>query len=694
MALKDKLVNLEDLKVVGDVVGDLKSAVGEIEQQFPTINGKILIPSYELGTRYVSNGAEAWSSNNVRMSTKRGEYVSLKSGDIVTKVSSTIQYFGGGYSTDNGTSFVSISAQSGQYVAPANGIYFFWLSKPNDAVFTDDDIENGASYIAFNHPDNMESKMTRFTELDMVEAQLPELNGAIVPPTFDIGTRYINNGADTWLVSNIRMSVSKGKYIELKQGDIVAINGSYVYAYGGGYSTDNGSTWNAISNRIDAYTAPANGIYFFCLAKQNDATFSESETEIAWKYISFTRPNNIKETVEELVADDATDNIKTAIGYEIAPLTPTDYYTMTNPNKGLNYLGELVDDSGQNASDYIELTNLYDIARVVPNTTKYGLGSICYYTASKQFIAPRVQPGTDYSFSIYNGETVAWLSIDKTVANAKYVRFCGENNRNYKYWVVYNAPQASVLDDYSKYKLLGKKIVNFGDSIFGLTRPPKDVSSYLANITGATVYNAGFGGCEMSNHADANYNPFSMCNLADAIATGTWTAQESAASASGMPAYFAETVAMLKSLDFSKIDIATIGYGTNDWNNGTQLDGGTNTDKTYYADALRYSIETLLTAYPNLKIFVCTQTYRFFMNASYEFVDDCTTHTNSQGKTLTDFVDKTIEVANAYNIPYIDNYHIGINKFDRSYYFYSTDSTHPMPIGNQLIAENMANKLY
>ena len=82
------------------------------------------------------------------------------------------------------------------------------------------------------------------------------------------------------------------------------------------------------------------------------------------------------------------------------------------------------------------------------------------------------------------------------------------------------------------------------------------------------------------------------------------------------------------------------------------------------------------------------------MNASYEFVDDCITHTNSQGKTLTDFVNKTIEVANQYNVPYIDNYHISINKFDRSYYFYPTDGTHPMPIGNKLIAENMSNKLY
>ena len=384
--------------------------------------------------------------------------------------------------------------------------------------------------------------------------------------------------------------------------------------------------------------------------------------------------------------------IKEAIGFEVAPIAPSDYLAM-NANTGLDYLGQTTSDNGQEASDYISLDNLYDVCRVVQNKTKYGLGSICYYSSTKNFIQ-RVQPGTNYDFSIFNGDTVVWLSIDKTISNAAYIRFCGDNNRGFKYWAVEYGNKASALDDYSKLPFYGKKIVNFGDSIFGQTRPPKDVSSYLAEKTGATVYNCGFGGCEMSVHADSNYDAFSMYRLADAVATNTWTLQETAATASGMPAYFAETVALLKTIDFSKVDVVTIGYGTNDWNNGTELDNGGNSNKAYFADALRYSIETLLTAFPNLKIFICTQTYRFFMDASYNFVDDSNTHTNSHGKTLIDFVEKTIEVSEQYNLPYINNYNIGMGKYSRSYYFYPTDGTHPKPEGNMLIASNMANKLF
>lgn len=387
------------------------------------------------------------------------------------------------------------------------------------------------------------------------------------------------------------------------------------------------------------------------------------------------------------------DSIKSAIGYDIVPIAPSEYYTMPNSNKGLNYLGELTDDSGQESSDYIALDGLYDVCRVVSNTTKYGLGSIVYYTAAKNFIR-RDQPGTAYDFSVYNGEIVVWLSIDKTVQNAAYVRFCADNNRGFKYWVVNNGPKATEFNDYAKLPFGGKKIVNFGDSIIGQTRPPKDVSTYLADKTGATVYNCGFGGCEMGTHADSNYDAFSMYRIADAIATNTWTLQETAAAEAGMPSYFADTVTLLKGLDFSEIDIVTISYGTNDWNNGSAIDNGGKADMSYFADALRYSIETLMTAFPNLRVFICTQTYRFFMDANHDFVDDCTTHTNSQGKTLTDFVEKTIEVADEYNLPCINNYNIGMNKYSRSYYFYTTDGTHPKPTGNQLIADNIANKIF
>lgn len=242
-----------------------------------------------------------------------------------------------------------------------------------------------------------------------------------------------------------------------------------------------------------------------------------------------------------------------------------------------------------------------------------------------------------------------------------------------------------------------KIIVNFGDSIIGNSRPPYDISTIISNLTGATVYNCGFGGCRMAASNDPNFDAFSMYRLAYAIANNDWTLQDAVdvPSVSGMPSYFAETRALLKTIDFSKVDIITIAYGTNDFTGNILLDSeSTPYNMAYYGDALRYTIETLLAAFPNLKIFVCSQTYRFWINSSYEFIDDADTHLNSNNDKLTDFVEKTKEIALEYHNIFIDNYNIGMNKFNRTRYFTESDGTHPNYNGNKLIAEHITSELF
>lgn len=247
--------------------------------------------------------------------------------------------------------------------------------------------------------------------------------------------------------------------------------------------------------------------------------------------------------------------------------------------------------------------------------------------------------------------------------------------------------------------LKGKVIVNFGDSIFGKRRPPDDISTELARLTGATVYNCGFGGCRMSQHGMTNFDAFSMYRLADAIVSGDWSLQDAGITdtthSENVPSYFSEALAILKGLDFNNVDIITIAYGTNDFTADVDME---NADNAYYtatfAGALRYSVEALLNTYPHLKIFICSQTYRFWMDSNNVFIDDSDSHTNSDGVKLTDFVAKTEDVAKAYHLPYIDNYDIGMNKYNRSQYFPSTDGTHPLTTGCHLIAAHMAKELF
>ena len=247
--------------------------------------------------------------------------------------------------------------------------------------------------------------------------------------------------------------------------------------------------------------------------------------------------------------------------------------------------------------------------------------------------------------------------------------------------------------------LKDKVIVNFGDSIFGKRRPPNDISTRLAELTGATVHNCGFGGCRMAKHSMSNYDAFSMYRLADSIVSKDWTLQDNGitdtSQAEAVPSYFSEGLAILKQLDFSKVDIITIAYGTNDFTASVNIE---NTDDAYdvntFAGALRYSVEKLLTAYPHLKIFVCSQAYRFWMDSNNVFTDDSETHQNGKNLKLTDFIEKTKKVSEEYHLPYINNYDIGMNKYNRSYYFSATDGTHPLTVGCHLIAEHIAKELF
>jgi lysophospholipase L1-like esterase len=246
--------------------------------------------------------------------------------------------------------------------------------------------------------------------------------------------------------------------------------------------------------------------------------------------------------------------------------------------------------------------------------------------------------------------------------------------------------------------LKGKVIVNFGDSIFGNARPPEDISTRIAELTLATVHNCGFGGCRMSYHPYENYDAFSMTKLAKAIARNDFTLQDAAiANTSGhsLPGYFAESVELLKSIDFSKVDIVTISYGSNDFNGVTLENTANKHDQNTFAGALRYSIETILNAYPHIRIFVCSPTYRFWMDDEFSFVEDSDTKTGGAGYLTTDIAEKARLIAKEYKLPYIDNYYSpGINKFNRGYYFPAKDGAHHNIEGRHLIAAHMAKELF
>ena len=194
----------------------------------------------------------------------------------------------------------------------------------------------------------------------------------------------------------------------------------------------------------------------------------------------------------------------------------------------------------------------------------------------------------------------------------------------------------------------------------------------------------------------ANWDAFCMYRLADAISTNDWSKQDTAITNETWdePSYFSSKLNLLKSIDFSKVDIITISYGTNDFTGGNSVYSETNPYGLYtYAGALMHSIEVISEAYPNIEIVLCTPIYRVWREDG-NILDDSDTY-EIEGRKLTDYVQMTKDIAEKYNLVCIDNYYgNGINRDSIDVCFSASDGVHPNKVGRQMIAEHMAKELY
>lgn len=227
--------------------------------------------------------------------------------------------------------------------------------------------------------------------------------------------------------------------------------------------------------------------------------------------------------------------------------------------------------------------------------------------------------------------------------------------------------------------LSNKKIVFFGDSIFGMTRDDTSVAAYTSKFAGATTYNVGFGGCRMSVHPSTGYAAFSMWALADAITTGNYTTQD--AQVSSGADYFPQQLALLKSIDFNNVDAIIIHYGTNDLTGNVEIDNSADDDDTTtLCGALRYAIQKIKTTYPKIHIFISLPIYRMWGNTGAE------AYANSQGKKLREFGLAMADVASEFNCPIIDGYKaLGVDSYNNA--AFSIDGTHLNDYGRQAFGE-------
>ena len=262
-----------------------------------------------------------------------------------------------------------------------------------------------------------------------------------------------------------------------------------------------------------------------------------------------------------------------------------------------------------------------------------------------------VTPPTSWSGN-YRSNIVQIEAIDGV--NPSYIR-C---------WGVYNQyPPAVTFLDNKPYEVL-----NLADSIFGNNEKPWDLGTYIQNITGLKSANCGYGGTTARVITSGNMSPLGLPSIVDCIVSEDFTPLKTPSYWAGVSEYMYTVPTLLfPMVDFSKIKIITIAYGTNDYNSNTPLDNTENRlDTSTYCGGLRYAIEHLQAKYPGVIIMLFSPIYRYWSDSSdYSTVDrDSDSRTNTLGLKLTDYVDAMKSVADEYHLPYFDNYrNIGLNRY-------------------------------
>lgn len=232
-----------------------------------------------------------------------------------------------------------------------------------------------------------------------------------------------------------------------------------------------------------------------------------------------------------------------------------------------------------------------------------------------------------------------------------------------------------------------KTVVFMGDSILGNDQSATGIVPLFQQMTGHNCYNFAFGGTRMkarggTGDAQDYWGKMDGQSLAHAIATGDFSAQENAVNVlQAEPDYFAESLANLKAFDFNNADVLVINWGTNDWNGDT-------TYEEYFAAAQDF-IETMLSAFPHLRIVKMGESERFFTGSG---TITSGSETAKAGGTLRQFVERHAAFKE-YNIPVIDMLDIGINKINYAHFFPPADTTHQNANGHYVMARKLAQEV-
>lgn len=239
----------------------------------------------------------------------------------------------------------------------------------------------------------------------------------------------------------------------------------------------------------------------------------------------------------------------------------------------------------------------------------------------------------------------------------------------------------------------GETWAMFGDSITDSFGVPEQV----AIRGGATVINGGFGGCRWTPGGSITgmqgaQAQFSMVRLAQAVASGDWSAQIKAADDAVAidPTYDKRAkVAALAAVDWLKVTRISFDWGTNDWSANRALGAPGSTAENEINGAINLAITRIQTKYPTAQLVLITPWWRG-PNAT---LGDSNINPNTAGLFLREIQDTIIERGRYHQVPVIRMHElVGINLGNVD--IYTGDHLHPrVPAGRDRKAKVIVNQM-
>ncbi|EPF71607.1 SGNH/GDSL hydrolase family protein [Acinetobacter rudis] len=240
--------------------------------------------------------------------------------------------------------------------------------------------------------------------------------------------------------------------------------------------------------------------------------------------------------------------------------------------------------------------------------------------------------------------------------------------------------------------LSGKTIAFLGDSIV----EQGDYPERIGNMHGATIHKFGFGGCRAGRYTSSPdgydkqclYNIAKCINMNDyssLIAGAEWTRDNK--NDDNTPQANA-----MANLDWNKVDILVIAFGTNDWTGtpkGSELEA--DAEGKTFKGAMCFAVEQIQERYPHLQLILVGMSYRLITPQSP--ISDNSDDTPTPNGYLREFQQALLDVADKYHVPAFDMYsNSGVNRYNYTYYL--RDGIHPKAIeGNKHWASKIGSFL-